>query len=751
MLRSLYSAVSGVKSHQTYLDVTGNNIANVNTVGFKRDSLQFRDMIYQDSRSASAPNAGVPIGGINPAQVGLGVQVGSIETVHTGGSLQNTGVPTDMAISGKGFFVVQNGSQQLYTRAGNFSLDRDGNLVMSGNGYMVQGYAYKNQYNAATGAMERVKDTNLSGINIPLGEKIPAKATSVASFRCNLCSTATPAVADVNNIPGGSSKVQRPHTYSAQGATAVNYVGTDTTEVAAPVEGMTYFNTTDNTLYKYSDGAWAATAKDSEAYYYGANSATAAVTNYVSSFSNADGSETGLYAKLSSIAFDFTGAGDPATTTTAATAAGQKYLDTTNGRIYTSQSDGSGGFEWSTTTTTMSAGTAYGVRGATDVYVLDATGVPTTVADTILNESDKKLYTWDDTSNTWVEQAYSSAGFKAGETSVTDQATIDAFGKSMIAKHDWETKSYVYDSLGNAYTLVTTFRKVAEYPADPTGNPPTSAEAEWDWYSYYVDDKGKVMEQYGEGAGTLVFGADGLLKRTYYYEPTPATPTTNATSSTQPEYNWSVVEKIIDETDPRYNASVHDSLSTGKVVADFNVAGAEGSVVDGIPQTYASNMIIMDFLGKEYAAAMGTENEPIQGVTQYGSPFTTKVHYQNGYPMGELNDWSVGGDGIIMGSYTNGRSLPIAQVALATFANEAGLSKVGNTCFAATANSGEAQIGEPMVGSAGSVVGNTIEMSNVDLSEEFVNLIRAQRGFQANSRVVTTSDQVLEELINLKR
>ena len=746
MLRSLYSAVSGVKSHQTYLDVTGNNIANVNTVGFKRDSLQFRDMIYQDNKSASSPNAGIPIGGINPAQVGLGVQVGSIETVHTGGSLQNTGVPTDMAISGSGFFVVQNGTQQLYTRAGNFSLDRDGNLVMAGNGYLVQGYAYKNQYNAATGAMERVKDTSLSGINIPLGEKTPAKATQVASFRCNLCSTTTPAVPDVNNIPGGTNKVERPHSYTAEGATAVNYVGADDPNTTPPagtmVEGMTYLRTgTPPTLYKFTSGAWEAqppSAVDPNTYYYGASSG---------GFYNNNGTTTssGIYAKLSSTVLNFT-TGDAAT----ATAAGQKSLDPATGKIYTAQAD----LSWSTGVS-MVAGTAYGVRGSADVYMLNAAGTAATpITDSIMNETDKKIYTWDGATASWeisAADAYSSIGFRPGETSTTTQGTIDAFGESMIQSHDWETKSNVYDSLGNAYTLVTTFRKVAEYPADTTSTPPTGAEAEWDWYAYYVDSDGKVIPQYGEGAGTLVFGADGLLKRTYYFEPTPATPDPNGSATNQPEYNWSIVEKIIDESDPRYNASIHDNLSTGKVVADFNTAGAEGSVIDGIPQTYASNMITMDFLGKEYAAAMGTENEPIQGVTQYGSPFTTKVHYQDGYPMGELEDWSVGGDGIIMGSYSNGRSLAIAQVALATFANEGGLSKVGNTCFAATANSGEAQIGEPMTGSAGSIVGNTIEMSNVDLSEEFVNLIRAQRGFQANSRVVTTSDQVLEELINLKR
>ena len=101
----------------------------------------------------------------------------------------------------------------------------------------------------------------------------------------------------------------------------------------------------------------------------------------------------------------------------------------------------------------------------------------------------------------------------------------------------------VYDSLGNVYTMATYFRKVLDRPGST--DPVKGAEAEWDWYTCYLDKDGKPLEAFGEGAGTLVFGDDCLLKRTYYYEPTPATPDPMATKTTQPVYNWSVVEKII--------------------------------------------------------------------------------------------------------------------------------------------------------------------------------------------------------------
>ncbi len=153
----------------------------------------------------------------------------------------------------------------------------------------------------------------------------------------------------------------------------------------------------------------------------------------------------------------------------------------------------------------------------------------------------------------------------------------------------------------------------------------------------------------------------------------------------------------------------------------------------------------LDFSGESF------NKDEMEGVTQYGSVFTTKGYYQDGYGMGVLNDFSVAKDGTVMGVYSNGVNKPISKVVLALFANASGLEKAGDTVFMESANSGIAQIVPPQTGGAGSITGSALEMSNVDLSEEFVRLIVAQRGFQASARIVTTSDQVLEELINLKR
>ncbi|MCL1941131.1 MAG: flagellar hook-basal body complex protein, partial [Synergistaceae bacterium] len=155
--------------------------------------------------------------------------------------------------------------------------------------------------------------------------------------------------------------------------------------------------------------------------------------------------------------------------------------------------------------------------------------------------------------------------------------------------------------------------------------------------------------------------------------------------------------------------------------------------------------VTLDFSGKTFGYDI------MEGVTQFGSESTTKQYYQDGYAMGVMIGFSTGMNGVIDGRYSNGKSIPLYRMALATFDNPVGLERVGNTAFRETPNSGIAQIGVPMEGGAGVTMGGNLEMSNVDLSEEFTRLILAQRGFQANARIVTVSDSILEELVNLKR
>ena len=140
MMRSLYSGVSGLKTHQTKMDVIGNNIANVNTTSYKTMSINFSDLMYQTTQAAAGPNATTGAAGTNPRQIGLGAQTAAISTNMEGGATQSTGNPFDLKISGDEFFVVSDGSNTYFTRDGSFYVDAAGNLAMSSTGYNVMGW-----------------------------------------------------------------------------------------------------------------------------------------------------------------------------------------------------------------------------------------------------------------------------------------------------------------------------------------------------------------------------------------------------------------------------------------------------------------------------------------------------------------------------------------------------------------------------------------------------------------------------------
>ncbi len=181
MIQAMYSGVSGLKAHRTELDVIGNNIANINTTGFKAGRVTFREMLSQTLRGGGAPNADT--GGSNPMQVGLGVGVSSIDMLQAQGSLQATGRPTDLAIEGNGFFVFGDGTGMKYSRDGSLQIDSEGNLVSAASGLRVLGW----MADQTTGTIDSTKPiTASSTISVPVGKLGIARATSKITFGGNL-------------------------------------------------------------------------------------------------------------------------------------------------------------------------------------------------------------------------------------------------------------------------------------------------------------------------------------------------------------------------------------------------------------------------------------------------------------------------------------------------------------------------------------------------------------------------------------
>ncbi len=408
MMRSMFAGVSGLRSHQAMMDVVGNNIANVNTPGFKASQVTFAETISQIVRGASG--AGSARGGSNPIQIGLGVKVFAIDGIFTQGASQITGRNTDLAIQGSGFFIVANGNERFYTRAGSFGFDEVGNLVAP-EGYQVMGWS---------ASSSGVLDTNspVSTITLPVGQVIDPIATTTVDVGGNL---------------------------------------------------------------------------------------------------------------------------------------------------------------------------------SADAVVGDTTTSTITVFDSLGNGQEVTLNLTKTATNTWSADA-------------------------SIA--------------GTSYTLTPS---------------------------------------------TLTFDSTGVL-----------------------------------------------SSTTPLVFSGFTPPGAA-------------------------ALNFNIQLDGPSPIVQFGGASTMEALDQNGQAIGFLRNFNIADDGTIVGQFSNGENKVLAQIATASFNNPAGLTRVGNSAFRDTTNSGQPLVGPAGTGNRGLLAAGTLEMSNVELAREFTNLIVAQRGFQANSRVITTSDELLSELVNLKR
>ena len=467
MMRSLFSGVAGLKTHQTRMDVIGNNIANVNTVAYKSQSATFQELMYQNTQNASAANEATGRGGINAKQIGLGSSLAAINTnITQSGSSQSTGNAFDVQISGDSFFIVSDGQQNHFTRAGAFYVDGVGNLAMTSNGYNVMGW-----------------QPNEDGSDVLVDTVSPLKIMSAE----NLTSA-------------------------------------------------------------------------------------------------------------------------PEQTTKA-------YLD--------------------------------GVIDKNDSNVTSSTG-------RLVNVS-------------------------------------------------------VYDNLGYSYIVQLAIKQVY----DTTTQKPKDGE--------YSIEPVKLLNS--DGKDLLVAGTN---------------PTGNA-------------------------AKIEISGLTGNIKFNTQTGSIENPTIDGDKQANITLTISDATNGSNSGvdAFMSPIRIDLANLKMYDNKGTSTVagHYGDvqgrnaGRKKGSLSGVAIQQDGKIYGSYDNGTSKLLGQIAVASFANASGLEKIGDNLYDTTQNSGEFDgIGKDITSDgAGAMKTGVLEMSNVDLSAEFTEMITTQRGFQANSRIITVSDTMLEELINLKR
>lgn len=671
MMRSLFSGVSGLKNHQTRMDVIGNNISNVNTAGFKGSRVVFQDMLSQTMQSASSPQGNR--GGTNPQQVGLGVGIGSIDTIYSDGNVQATGKNTDLCISGNGFFIVSDGANKIYSRAGAFEFDEEGNYVIPGSGLKVQGWMADANGNISSNGEP-------TGIQIPKGQTIPASATDALTYTKNLSSDAAlPATksadfgpnyvnlyATGDGLPAAGGPIMTVNedgsvdevivVDSSAGGTKSRIKITKTTNVDGSVVTKTeILNDTRKSTYEAFDDAITALNGGGPGYGGGVNDATDGfVTPLGTSITPGNGASTATVNAYNVLkaAWDACNAQiatikNLANRTEAETLADLQSISTTANS------------STSLLNTTISQLKKLQEQVENDTGMTNKVAVNTELED-LLDSLESLQTSLDDTISKGKEAVAVHGHLESSGT--TDTLTATRKSAQVIA----------YDSLGTAHTITGIFEK--------------TGLNEWTFYP-------------------------GAAKGDY---------------------------KTQDPTLKRYTDTGWE-ITGGEYKITFDSAGAVSNV-SGSPITFSPD-----------GATKVSITPDFSKMTQYAGDSTATCTEKTGWAAGTLESVSIDTTGTIIGTFTNGQNRSLAQVAMAIFNNPPGLMKTGNSLYQESNNSGAAQICAPNSGGAGSLQASSLEMSNVDLSEEFSNMIITQRGFQANSKIITTSDEMIEILTNLKR
>ncbi|MEZ4388756.1 MAG: flagellar hook-basal body complex protein [Candidatus Krumholzibacteriia bacterium] len=686
MFKSLYSGVSGMSANMAQLDVIGNNIANSGTTGFKAGRVTFNEMLTQTIRSASRPVSG-GLGGTNAQQIGLGTAVGSIDTNFTQGNFQTTGIKTDLAIQGSGFFILSDGTSNVYSRAGVFGLDADNNLVNPSTGLRLQGVMADDDGAIANGP--------LTDLFIDPSMVVPAQASSEVQIIGNLDadSDAQGSVLESPTLLAAASGSDALVSLSGQNGNPLGLYPGDIINLngqigGADIASSTFEVTATTTLDDLI--AWLDTQAPGQLDFAIAGPAsTTPGAISVSATANVD--NLSLFASNRSnfnMNFGFPqaiAAGSTATTADVSGNFGQLrgYADDSDLLVDLYTSTGSQlGLDLSGGSATLEISGDSGAGEVSSSLIVDATttlgAFMTQVQNTFaINTTPVSV---DDQGHVVVT---SEVGLDSAITSINitevgvDNGTVGTalgFNPTQQARDQqtYSVSTTVYDSLGGEHTINFSFIKVP-------------GQNEWIWEA---EMEGGESITTGN-SGRMSFNENGAITSFTYDNGAPGI-------AIEPEQN-----------------------------------GAEGA---------APMLLTVDF------GSIGGLN----GLTQFEGSGSLKS-LADGYQAGGLVDFEIDQGGLIVGRFSNDTIRNIGRIALAQFNNSAGLVREANNTYSTSGNSGDAMTVFAGEGSGVTLNPGALETSNVDLAQEFTRLVVAQRSFQANSRVVTTGDTLMQELVNLVR
>lgn len=716
MLRSLWSGVSGMQAHQVALDVESNNIANVNTTGFKYSRASFVDMISQTKLIATSPHKG-GLGGQNDVSVGLGVNVNSTTKVFSQGSTQNTDVKTDLAIEGDGFFIISpdRGKTQNFTRDGEFLFDANGNLVTNG-GYVVQGWMKDDLRNAEKISEDdffRVDTTKpIQNIQIDPAMMMPARASSNISLRANL--NAGRHVDQVANVFALDSTTKTP----VDGINPI-YDSHDNLTQKAEDFGALFTQSGDAIGLTENQGIWVSyktseMVNDIEAT---SEESSIEINHTRISFTN-DSAASGISSVVA--AQNAINALKQKTGVEAFVDNGMLRLQNKNNMDGNAEvkniritADGTGAF--ANFIEGDSDITAFRYRYTTSASPDSGTGQFRTTEDLrALIQYDANLIK--DPSQAYTDSTASvSVKFnKYGMLEIQNKDNGDELKQDL----NIFVSGYSSENVTNNVLFKDTMKGLNTSSLVEGGVSASSGVFTHAVHSTSID----IIDS---------LGTKHMIRFEFYKSGTS-------------EWNWRAI--VPDPAELYGGSATRPNIFEGGTVrfnSDGSLAGMSPPVLQFDPKNGSDSpqRINLSF-GK--SGGFG-------GLTSVDKQSETYAISQNGYQAGSLVDVRFDSNGSLLGGFSNGKSMALAQVALANFANNTGLQAIGGNVFSTSGNSGDPIIGAANTGRRGSVNGSKLEMSNVDLSRSLTQLIVVQRGFQANSKAVTTSDQILNTLLSLKQ
>ena len=688
MLKSILNGLAGVRGHQTQMDVVGSNIANINTIGYKTMQATFQETLSQMVGSAQGPTD--KRGGSNPLQIGLGSSIGGIKSTFSQGALQDTGNVTDMAILGNSFFIVNDGNRDFFTRNGSFGFDGEGTLVNN------QGYAVQGKQATAEGVI--AEDAVVGKLSLAADTRVEPKATTQVTITGNLDAETT--------MQGTLTRTK-------------SFLATATQN--EDISGL-FANGAAETFLNLISGLDTITVGDQ------------------------------VSTRTFTYGVDFTTLAD------LATAVDNEF----NARFTTNFNDPADGGDGQITITSVAPEVRMVVRSDTN-SALDAA---------FANVHESVLIT---------------AGFGAGQSVNSDEfahragrtdplinlrnAQGDTLG--LLAGDDLTLLSAAIGGERSPATSLfgdiddtSTFEQFRLNLANALyGASPQPEE------KVVIEDDGRIRIEGGLGIARAVTdlkigaGADPNTDTrasfgssfTFFEEQAASDVTHTMTTTTYDNIGQAhtlQVEFTRTRESGKWNwrafLTGNETVRSGSTgIIQFNRDGSLNSL------QYDAGATAFSFdPGNESALVsvgllVGSEGL-FDGVTFFASPSTAAVVDQDGSALGVMESVSIDEAGMIFANFDNGIRKVKAQISVAQFNNPTGLIKAQDSLFINSVNSGN-----PIVADAekvlSKVVSKKLERSNVDIAEQFTQMITAQRGLQANSRVITTSDDVLTELINLKR